>query len=383
MTAKTIDRPYSVLFLFGILSSLLGVSIWVLNFAGVQYWEDPLSIHKITMFGMFMFSFVEGFILTALPNFTGSRKLNQIHYRILLTLKAMQLSAFIMDNYKLMLVFLILDFAGLLSFLFLQFKQKKSNPPPSFIFIPIGILYGFSYLLLELFFGNTFSFNSALLLEFGFILNVVLGVGAKILPVILGRLPPVEKGFRIEKKKSGLSDHLKKHAHYYFMGLLNLSLIIQVFGHYLIGSLAVSILLFISFHSKLKIFERPKNRTLLTLGIWISLWSIFLGTFLSSFEMFLVFGRHIYFISGIALLTVMIASRVSLSHGGYSLHFESTSKGLIFVIILGVASASLRFIPSIQSFISYEHALLCAGLLWMSSNFLWLFMFGKKIYQPG
>lgn len=193
----------------------------------------------------------------------------------------------------------------------------------------------------------------------------------------------MEKGFRIEKKKSGLSDHLKKHTHYYFMGLLNLSLIVQVFGHYLIGSLAVSILLFISFHNRLKIFERPKNRTLLTLGIWISLWSIFLGTFLSSFEMFSVFGRHIYFIAGISLLTVMIASRVSLSHGGYSLHFESTSKGLIFVIILGVASASLRFIPSIQSFISYEHALICAALLWMSSNFLWLFMFGKKIYQPG
>jgi len=383
MTAKTIDRPYSVLFLFGILSSLLGVSIWLLSFVGVQYWQDPLSIHKVAMFGMFMFSFVEGFILTALPNFTGGKKINQFQYKMLLMLKGMQLSSFLLDNYKLLLIFLMLDFAGLLSFLFLQYKQKKSNPPPSFIFVPIGLLYGFSYLTLELIYGNTLSFNTAMLLEFGFILNIVLGVGAKILPVILGRLPAMEKGFLIEKNKSGITEHLKKNIHYYFMGLLNISLWIQIFGNYFWGSLAVSVLLFISFHKRLKIFERPKNRTLLTLGIWISLWAIFLGTFLSSFEMFAVFGRHIYFISGISLLTVMIASRVSLSHGGHSLHFESTSKGLVFVIGLGVASASLRFIPSVQSFISYEHALICAALLWMCMNFLWLFLFGKKIYQPG
>jgi len=382
MTAKIIDRPYSVLFLFGILSSILGVSIWVLGLAGFQYWADPLSIHKTAMFGMFMFSFVEGFILTALPNFTGGRKINQFEYRMLLTLKGLQLSAFVLDNYKLMLIFLILDFAGLLSFLFIQYRQKKSNPPQSFIFVPIGLLYGFSYLILELFYGNTLPMNTALLLEFGFILNIVLGVGAKILPVILGRLPAMERSFQIEKKKPGVTEHLKKNMHYYFMALLNIAFMIQIFGSYFLGSLAVSILLFVSFYHKLKIFERPKNRTLLTLGIWIALWAIFLGTFLSSFEMFFVFGRHIYFIAGISLLTVMIASRVSLSHGGYSLHFESTSKGLVFVIGLGVASASLRFIPSVQSYISYEHALICAGVLWMSSNLLWLFMFGKKIYQP-
>lgn len=379
MKDKNIDRPYTVLFLFGLLSSVLGVSVWAFVFSGINYWEDPLSIHKTTMYGLFMFSFIEGFIFTALPNFTQGPKLSGQAYVFVLFLKSIQLLGFLTDSHRTMLLSLLPDLLMLLSFTLSQYKVKKSNPPPSFIFVLIGAAYGLVYFLLEIFSPAN---NQTVLLEYGFILNIILGVGLKILPVVLGR---VNNGpmFVLEKKKEALKDKIKKQEHHLFLAAVNLSLMVMIFANFLAGSFLMSATLLFLFHRKLKIFERPKNRTLVTLGIWISLWSIVLGTLLSGFDTFSIFGRHIFFISGVALLTIMIASRVTLSHGGYGLHFESTSKSLGAVVGLAVLSAMLRFVPSVLDFLTYEHALLCAAILWILSNIIWFVSFGKKIYQPG
>lgn len=381
MITKTdiLERPYTILFLFGLLTSVLGVSVWAFVFSGINYWEDPLSLHKTTMYGLFMFSFIEGFIFTALPNFTKGPKLSGRFYLLVLFFKSMQLSGFLMDSHRTMLVFLIPDILMLMSFTLSQYRVKKSNPPPSFVFVFIGTGYGLVYFLLELFAP---AHNQTVLLEYGFILNIILGVGLKILPVLLGR---IESGpmFVFEKKKETLLEKIVKREHHYFLLAVNVSLALMIFVHFATGSFLLSATLFWLFHRKLKIFQRPKNRTLVTFGIWISLWSIVAGTLLSGFEMFSIFGRHIFFISGIALLTIMIASRVTLSHGGHALHFESTSKSLAAVVGLAVLSALLRFAPSVMDFLTYDHALLCAALLWVLSNIIWFMTFGKKIYQPG
>jgi uncharacterized protein involved in response to NO len=376
---KFFERPYSLLFLFGLLSSVLGVSIWGMVFSGIHYWEDPLTIHKTMMFGLFMFSFIEGFLFTALPNFTKGQRPSAKFYHLILFFKFAQLIGFFIDSYNVMLVFLISDLLALIVFIFIQYQKKKSNPPPSFIFVVLGISYGLLYFTLE---WIAPVHNQALLLEYGFILNIILGVGLKIIPVLLGRVES-SPAFVLEKKRKSFFDLIKKHEHFLFLGLINLALVIQLLGQFFAGSLLMTAALLGLFHRKLQVFKLPKNRTLVTYGIWIALWSIITGTLLSGMESFTIFGRHIFFISGIALLTIMIASRVTLSHGGHGLQLESSSKSLGAVVALAVLSAMLRFLPAVLDFLTYEHALFCAAILWVLSNIIWVITFGKKIYQPG
>ena len=189
--------------------------------------------------------------------------------------------------------------------------------------------------------------------------------------------------FVLEKKHETFLGLMKKHEHFLFLGLINLALVIELLGQFFAGSLFMGAVLLALFHRKLMIFNLPKNRTLVTYGIWIALWSIITGTLLSGIDLFAIFGRHIFFISGIALLTIMIASRVTLSHGGHGLHLESSSKSLGAVVALAMLSSMLRFLPSVMDFLTYEHALFCAAILWVLSNIIWFISFGKKIYQPG
>src|ERR1041385_4903412 len=63
--------PYRLFFPLGILLGLAGVAIWPLNYFGVitGYWGMS---HAFTQADGFLFCFIAGFLLTALPRFTNT-----------------------------------------------------------------------------------------------------------------------------------------------------------------------------------------------------------------------------------------------------------------------------------------------------------------------
>src|SRR5215471_6534968 len=68
---KTTD-PYRIFFPLGIFLGIIGVSIWPLYYFGVTQGYSGRS-HAFVQTDGFLFAFIAGFLLTAIPRFTGTQ----------------------------------------------------------------------------------------------------------------------------------------------------------------------------------------------------------------------------------------------------------------------------------------------------------------------
>ncbi len=375
------NRPYSFYFLFGAISAILGVLLWILSFNGTNLWENPIEMHKIMMFGLFMYSFISGFIFTALPSFTGGPKLSFYLLILNIIIKFSELSFFLFDSLKILILFLILDFLMMIGFIFVHFVKKKSNAPKSFWFVSLGPIYGLLYFFPLLFDFDTTTYNHQIFLEYGFILNIILGVGLKVLPVLMGQNQNAFS-FSIEKKKKDLLSKIKDYSTEFYFFFLNLFVIIASFLNESLGLMGVAITLCIIFYNRFNFTKYPKSKSYVARGIWFALWFVVFGTILGAVPMLGIFGRHFYFIAGLGLLTIMVGTRVSIAHGGHSITLESTLQGINLIILLCIVSAIFRFMPSVFEIFNYEIMIQVAALIWILFISTWFFMFVKKIYQP-
>ncbi len=73
MTMPNLNKiePHQILFPLGVMHALLGASVWILFV--FQRNNYPGILHANQMIGGFLFSFVAGFLLTAIPRFIGTK----------------------------------------------------------------------------------------------------------------------------------------------------------------------------------------------------------------------------------------------------------------------------------------------------------------------
>ena len=64
--------PYRIFFPLGIILGAIGVSIWPLYYYGVTEGYSGRA-HAFTQTDGFLYAFIVGFLLTAIPRFTGTR----------------------------------------------------------------------------------------------------------------------------------------------------------------------------------------------------------------------------------------------------------------------------------------------------------------------
>lgn len=85
---------------------------------------------------------------------------------------------------------------------------------------------------------------------------------------------------------------------------------------------------------------------------------------------------HFVYISGMGLMTLMIGTRVILSHGGYSLQLEFRSKSIVVIGALFLIAAATRvsapYIPNELYFthLAYAGGTLSLGILVWTAEFL-------------
>src|SRR5215475_9544937 len=68
----TPNDPYRIFFPLGILLGVMGVSIWPLYYFGITEGYSGRS-HAFVQTDGFLYAFIAGFLLTALPRFTGTQ----------------------------------------------------------------------------------------------------------------------------------------------------------------------------------------------------------------------------------------------------------------------------------------------------------------------
>ena len=86
---------------------------------------------------------------------------------------------------------------------------------------------------------------------------------------------------------------------------------------------------------------------------------------------------HLAFIGGFSLFSILVATRVTLSHGGYGTDLERTSSALKWAALLISASAFVRLWAPMET--SYVHHLAYAAILWISGLVVWSVVFIPKM----
>ena len=127
------------------------------------------------------------------------------------------------------------------------------------------------------------------------------------------------------------------------------------------------------------IHKRPPKRGSLSLGIRLSALCLIAGLWIYTLSSMLeLSGLHLAFIGGFSLLTLMIATQVTLSHGGYAL--AQSGKAIGWAVFFLLLSALVRFTAAWTT-TSFAHHLAYASILWILAMAIWASHFIPKMIR--
>jgi uncharacterized protein involved in response to NO len=258
-------EPYRYFFLLGALYLIWGALVWL-----PQLWNPgdyPVLLHRFLMLNGFAASFIGGFLMTAVPKFSQTSGPDKFEILIFFLVTVAGLLLAFNDQEQLVSLASALQAICILAFLFRRIFKRKANPPYSFVFIFVGlILWVISGIS-----GAFFDSDALRRLHYeGAIAAIILGVGSRLIPGILGHVEIVmAQRDRYEKPVSLLKTVP-----------LEFFLYIACFvGSYFIthegwssGLRAIIVILIAAKYWLL--WKAPRIKTALTWSIWMAAWLI-------------------------------------------------------------------------------------------------------------
>jgi uncharacterized protein involved in response to NO len=368
-------EAYFWFFPLGGVLSILGAALWVPFGFGVTM-DYPALPHMNLMVGGFLLSFASGFLMTALPKFTGSFELKPYEKWGTFFLNLILPLGFFVADQKYWDLVLLLSTLNVAVFIARRFWAGTHIPAPFHLILfglfsaALGALLAFAsgLGLLDAQWGAGSMVYRSLFLH-NFMMSVLLGLGARLYPAFSGWGPYLD-----------FFDSFGKHSavvhRWFFSGLGLVLLVSSVFPGLalVVRPFAVGLSLFAFW----KIHRLPPSRTRMSLGMWIGAWFFLLGyAGAAVFQDLAIHFYHLSFAAGFGLITLMIGSRVTLGHGGKDLRYENQSKFYYWIIggtvLVAITRFSAGIIPS-----TYMSHLAYAGLLWVLTMGIWLWFFFKK-----
>lgn len=372
MNSDQVD-PYRYFFPAGWLLGIWGVLLWILfPWNLVAY---PGLRHPEIMTGGFFLCFVCGFLMTAAPKFTasfGPTKFDHWTSGILIALLFLSLSLPKVFFYGVVLGIFIF----LISYMARRFLSRKSNPPDSFVFVGVGLavgLLGCIILFLGEIFdvpGQIYTLGRLFFLQ-AYILCLVVGVGSRLVPALLGWAP-------LPTEKSGPPKVLKFTV---LAVMFMATYFIEAFGNLGVSQFLRALILTCILIGIWKVYRLPKRKAVQTYWLWASAWFVLLGQWGMALALdYRVHLLHVIFVSGLGLMILMIAVRVGLSHGKHEMSLEKNSKilflGALLMCLAGFTRLSASFAPHI-----YQSHLLYAAYTWILGLVVWGWVFLPRIVK--
>ncbi len=343
LLTKSQNNPYRILFPLGTLFGLWGILIWLPQiFIQTSY---PVLAHRYLMLNGFTASFIAGFLMTAVPRFSQTKFAHNYEIINFSTVTVIGLIFSYLNNEKLVFICSSLQAMLILTFLFARIMKRKVNPPYSFIFIFVGLIMWIVSGMMSAF----VDLESFKVLHYeGSIAAIILGVGSRLIPGILGHVEIVQtQRSRYENEKPFI---LTVPPHFFLIILLFIG------SYFLMDSIGIYIRTFVVGGIGIyywRLLSLPKIRSALTWCIWMSCWLIVLSFALKAFWFTgAIHVSHSFFINGTLLLTLLIATRVLQSHGPKDISLED-SKVLYLVTFLAILASATR----VSAFIMPDHYL--------------------------
>lgn len=368
-------EPYRMLFPIGILVGLLGASLWMKSGGELSY-ANTVQAHSHLMIGGFLFSFAAGFLMTAIPKMTASFPARIPEIGVACSLAVTNALFAYSESPRSYYLSVIVSTLFLSAFFLRRFRARQAAVPPFFPFVILGILSGLTgAVLLALAEFNISSnflavFGKRLYLE-GMILLLVLGIGSRLVPVISGR------GAKLE---IGAHDIAKNFA----LGFLLITgFALESAGQLLLGSLLkFAVVSWVAWFNW-GLFARADTLSRLAIGMRISGIMVLAGLLMSVvYPAMAVHWMHLTYIGGFSLMTLTVASRVTLAHGSYDLSFEARSRAIWICGILILVSALTRVLAPFVGAGYFSH-LMYAAAIWVLAVFIWSSVFLVKMVRRG
>lgn len=361
--------PYQIFFPLGLLNAILAVGVWIVQDFG-WFGTPALLIHSKLIVGGFLWSFIVGFLMTAVPRMTGASSANRPEYLLASTL-LLALSAFSWHlDQRLFYGTQMLLIAFLMVFSLRRIRTMTKVLPVFFSHVGIAMVLALSGSYSH-FIGN--SFMGFHLYHVGSILLLILGIGTRFFSFLSG-LPSIFEN----SSSAGL--RLMFHG----LGVLvGISLLLAGFG-YTLSYLGLALLSLIYLFAIWRVQRPSDHPSILKYGVRIVAATIPLSFFCTWLHPLLyVTWFHLLFIGCFGLITLSVATRVTLAHGSYPLEYELKSAALKSFVALLVLAAVFRisyyFVDSSWKDVNLNLAV----ALWIAAVGCWSWEFLPKIYKPG
>jgi uncharacterized protein involved in response to NO len=361
-----VSEPYRKLFLLGLFSGIVGVGLWPLYYSGaINY---PILVHGQTMITGFFLSFVSGFLMTALPKMSGGRPASPRETNFAFGLLCASVVSAWLNYPAFNYLFAAFQFSFLVFFVIRRFSSISHPLPNALVFLPVGLAWGFLACVIFAV-AQLGKVTSSVAISFanigfqqGFLLNLIVGLGSQLIPFLTHVDIFDPKTYRYSSKKWMWT----------LLVCLNASLLGEIVfpsrWNYLVRAGIMAVVAVFYFQA----LKKRKEKTVLGTGIRHAVWSIVVGyalmSVLPNYNLALL---HIVFIGGYSAITLLIATRVVLAHGGHSLIQEKKSVAISAAYTLLLIAAILRACSILTP----------ASFLWVFGALIWFRAIGQKVFE--
>jgi len=369
-------EPFRLLFPIGTAIGILGVMMWPLYAWKITATYPGVAHSRIMMEG-FLTCFVVGFLGTALPRLLGVPRImlgETLGFAIaLVSIAWLQFSGRTLWGDELFFFTL----AWLVIVLVARTFLRKDTPPPAFLLVGMGILSALAGAAIQALaqiaptsLSDTAGQFGRLLLNQGYILLPVMGIGAFIMPRFFDL--PNRQSF---PESPGLPPGWKSSAAFAFLcgaGVVA-SFYIEAVGGPRWGCALRASAVMLYFFREVPVYQAGFSGGTLALGLRVSLFAIPAGFILMAFSPSrIITFVHIVYITGFSLLTFIIASRVVLGHSGQSEKFKASLKPVLLMMALVTLAMLSRVTAGLMPAMAISHYAY-AAVAWIAGVLVWAF----------
>lgn len=371
LPALCFEEPFRVFFPLGLILGAIGVALWpMFVWHAIAFY--PANAHVRLMIEGMMGAFIVGFLGTAGPRLLDAPPLRAAETSTLLALQILSASLHLTQNQMagdIAFLVLLLFFVGAMS---RRVRARQDLPPPNFVLVLFGLLNAIAGIVLLVsarsmlngFFVNQLG---SLMLNEGFVLFPILGVGTFFFPRFLGGAKPEPVDLNIAaalwKKKAGVATAT---------GLVIwISFVMEALAWTRSAALVRGSATLFYFVAQGRLLEKPSGPAFLAqcfrLGAALLVIGLTLPALLPSYR---VANLHLAFIGGFTIILFTVSTRVILGHSGHRHLFEKRLRFLIaalgLLVLATLSRVAADFFPQERN----SH-LLYAALIWLAAATVW------------
>ncbi len=363
--ALCLAEPFRIFFPLGLFLGAIGVALWPLYvWHAIDFY--PAQAHVRLMIEGLMGSFIIGFLGTAGPRLLDARPLGGMEISVLFALQLLSALLHLCRNQTagdIAFLVLLLFFVGAIA---TRARSARDLPPPQFVLVLFGLLNAITGIFLIVaaksmnngLFANQLG---SLMLNEGFVLFPILGVGAFFFPKLLGGAKPEPSDLQIAAALWVKRAAIAALTAVVIWG----SFVLEALGWVRTAALIRGITTLTYFVTQGHLLEKPNGPPFLAqcfrLGAFLLVAGLFLPAALPSYRLA---NLHLTFIGGFSIILFTVSTRVILGHAGQSHLFRKRLPFLIVALALLVVATIARvgadFIPPARN----SH-LVYAALIWL------------------